>query len=201
VGNPRLRLRGLLYYRKDLLAAVGRDQPPSTWRELVKIAQEVHKKYPKVDGYAGQYDRYEGLVLNVFEAVWAHGGELVSTDGTSAKVTVDSPQAKAGLQCMVNVGKIAPDRAQSFKEEDGNAYLRPLEQAMENARPRPLTEHYADISQAVSTEVYKLLFNDQPLELTINALRDKLDRILGTTSPPGRRDSSGFDVDVCKSAE
>jgi multiple sugar transport system substrate-binding protein len=292
---PACACGGLLYYRKDLLAEVGRNNnPPRTWTELVKISQEVSKKHPEVGGYAGQYDRYEGLVVNVFEAVWAQGGELVSTDGNSMKVMVDSPQARAGLQFMVNMKekKIVPARAQPFKEEEGirafadgqlvflrgwpstyarlihanqsqvsqnfgvttlpgptvlggsdlaissrsrhpktaldfikfmtsedaerqllikaaeppsrsalyedrsllkdpkNAYLGTLEQAIEKARPRPLTERYADISQAVSTEVYELLFADQPLELTIDKLKDRLYKIPGASTPPARSDLS-----------
>ncbi|ONI83058.1 ABC transporter substrate-binding protein [Actinosynnema sp. ALI-1.44] len=110
---------GLLYYRKDLLEKAG-VQPPKTWDELTSACQKV-KALPEaasIGCYGGQFDKYEGLTVNFDESVNSAGGSIV--DG-SGKPTVDTPQAKAGLDKLVNgfaSGQI-PQKAITFKEEDG----------------------------------------------------------------------------------
>ena len=83
---------GLLYYRKDLVEA------PTTWDELIKSARAVGPANG-MDGYVSQFDRYEGLAVNAFEAVWAHGGAVLTPHGD---VLVDSPQAVAGIEMLAN---------------------------------------------------------------------------------------------------
>jgi multiple sugar transport system substrate-binding protein len=83
----------LLYYRKDILAAAGR-QPPRTWAQLAELARTLAPRY-RMAGYAGQLAAYEGLTVNFAEAVQSAGGSITSPDGT--RVTLNSPQARAGL--------------------------------------------------------------------------------------------------------
>ncbi len=89
---------GLLYYRKDILAAAG-VSPPRTWAELAEEAATVAPRY-HIGGYGGQFQAYEGLTVNFAEAVQSAGGSLLS-DGNSV-VTVDSPQAIQALQFLVS---------------------------------------------------------------------------------------------------
>jgi trehalose/maltose transport system substrate-binding protein len=88
---------GLLYYRSDLLAQAHR-APPRTWAQLAGLATALHRK-DRIGGYAGQFAAYEGLTVNFAEAVGSAGGSIVSPAGTS--VTIDSPQARAGLRFLV----------------------------------------------------------------------------------------------------
>jgi multiple sugar transport system substrate-binding protein len=88
----------LLYYRADVLARAGR-QPPRTWAQLRQLAETVAPRYGLL-GYAGTFADYEGLTVNFAEAVQSAGGSILSDQGT--KVTVDSPQALAGLEFLVN---------------------------------------------------------------------------------------------------
>src|SRR5580698_7500948 len=88
----------LLYYRKDILAKAGQ-QPPRTWAQLAELAETVAPKYG-LDGYAGTFAPYEGLTVNFPAAVQSAGGSILSGDDN--KITVDSPQALAGLQFLVN---------------------------------------------------------------------------------------------------
>jgi multiple sugar transport system substrate-binding protein len=88
----------LLYYRADVLARAGR-QPPRTWAQLRQLAETVAPRYGLL-GYAGTFADYEGLTVNFAEAVQSAGGSILSDQGT--KVTVDSPQALAGLKFLVN---------------------------------------------------------------------------------------------------
>jgi multiple sugar transport system substrate-binding protein len=103
---------GLLYYRKDLVK-----QPPKTWGELIdscKIAEQNN-----MGCYAGQFSQYEGLTVNVSEAINSAGGSVVESGGT--EVAVDSSEAREGLQFLVDgfeQGYI-PDEAITYDEEIG----------------------------------------------------------------------------------
>lgn len=102
---------GFLYYRTDLV-----ETPPTTWTELedacdIAVANEI-------DCYAGQFAQYEGLTVNFSEAVNSAGGSVIDENG---EVTVDTPEAKAGLQFLVDgfeSGTI-PAEAITYQEEEG----------------------------------------------------------------------------------
>jgi multiple sugar transport system substrate-binding protein len=68
-GVPLFSNAGLLYYRDDLVKRV-----PDTWAELAEQAKGAGNG---VAGYVGQLGRYEGLMVNVVEAIWGHGGDLL----------------------------------------------------------------------------------------------------------------------------
>ncbi|MFE9629508.1 ABC transporter substrate-binding protein [Streptomyces sp. NPDC006463] len=113
---PYVTNAGLLYYRKDVLDQEG-EKPPRTWAELVRQARTIAPKYG-LDGYAGQFLPYEGLTVNVTEAVHSAGGSILQGDGT--RVTVDSGAARAGLRFLadgVRDGWISRD-ALGYKEEE-----------------------------------------------------------------------------------
>ncbi|MET8846089.1 ABC transporter substrate-binding protein [Amycolatopsis sp. NPDC004625] len=110
---------GLLYYRKDLLAKAG-VAPPKTWDELTAACQKI-KAVPEAANtgcYAGQFEKYEGLTVNFDEAVHSAGGTIVDDSG---KPAVDTPQAKAGLDQLVQGFKsgVIPQKAITYKEEEG----------------------------------------------------------------------------------
>ncbi|KOU82396.1 MULTISPECIES: ABC transporter substrate-binding protein [unclassified Streptomyces] len=113
---PYVTNAGLLYYRKDVLEQAG-EQPPRTWSELARQARTIAPRYG-LDGYAGQFLPYEGLTVNVTEAVHSAGGSILRDDG--ARVTVDSDGARAGLRFLadgVREGWISRD-ALGYKEEE-----------------------------------------------------------------------------------
>jgi len=110
---------GLLFYRKDLLDQV-QAQPPKTWDEMQATCAKV-KALPaaaSIGCYAGQFDKYEGLTVNFSEAVQSAGGKVVDDEG---KPTVNSPEAKAGLEFLVNGFKsgLIPRDAVTYQEEPG----------------------------------------------------------------------------------
>jgi multiple sugar transport system substrate-binding protein len=109
---PQTSDGGLLYYRKDLVPT-----PPTTWADMMKDCAIA--KAHSMDCYAGQFAKYEGLTVNVAEAINTAGGEIVKSDGKTA--AVDTPQAKAGLTALVagfQSGDI-PKQATTFQEEQG----------------------------------------------------------------------------------
>ncbi|MFE7093922.1 ABC transporter substrate-binding protein [Streptomyces erythrochromogenes] len=113
---PYVTNAGLLYYRKDILDLAG-EQPPRTWSELARQARTIAPRNG-LDGYAGQFLPYEGLAVNVTEAVHSAGGSILRDDG--ARVTVDSDGARAGLRFLadgVREGWISGE-ALGYKEEE-----------------------------------------------------------------------------------
>jgi multiple sugar transport system substrate-binding protein len=75
-GVPLYSNAALLYYRKDLVLG-----PPNSWAELAEQAAAAAQRHP-VAGYVGQLRRYEGLTVNLAEAVWGQGGDLLRADGS-----------------------------------------------------------------------------------------------------------------------
>jgi multiple sugar transport system substrate-binding protein len=100
---------GILYYRKDLVKT-----PPKTWAEMMGMCKIA--KAQKIGCYAGQFAKYEGLTVNVSEAINSMGGTIMGADG---KPTLSTPQAKEGLQNLAGAyanGNI-PKEAITFQEE------------------------------------------------------------------------------------
>lgn len=101
----------ILYYRKDLL---GSKPVPTTYQEL--LADCSIAKAHNIGCYAGQYAKYEGLTVNFSEAVNSAGGTVVDAKGNP---TLDTPQAKQGLQTLVDAYKNGdiPAAAITYQEE------------------------------------------------------------------------------------
>ncbi|MFE0581955.1 ABC transporter substrate-binding protein [Streptomyces sp. NPDC058874] len=113
---PYVTNAGLLYYRKDILDLAG-EKPPRTWSELARQARTLAPLHG-LDGYAGQFLPYEGLTVNVTEAVHSAGGAILRDEG--ARVAVDSDGARAGLRFLadgVREGWISRE-ALGYKEEE-----------------------------------------------------------------------------------
>ncbi|MBG0738241.1 ABC transporter substrate-binding protein [Paeniglutamicibacter antarcticus] len=108
---PQASDGGLLYYRKDLVPT-----PPKTWDEMMGMCSIAKDK--GIGCYAGQFAKYEGLTVNVSEAINTAGGTVVDKDG---KPTVNTDQAKAGMNNLVKAYKDGniPKEAITFQEEQG----------------------------------------------------------------------------------
>ncbi|HEY2077485.1 MAG TPA: ABC transporter substrate-binding protein [Streptosporangiaceae bacterium] len=106
----------LLYYRSDILRAVG-VKPPGTWAQLSRLARTVAPRFG-LDGYGTQLQAYEGLTVNFAEGVQSAGGSLLSPNGTA--VTVNSPQATRALDFLVSGLRHGwiPQAALGWNEED-----------------------------------------------------------------------------------
>lgn len=102
---------GLLYYRTDLVKT-----PPKTLEEMwsdCKIA-----KQHKISCYAGQFAKYEGLTVNISEAINTYNGQIVDDKG---KPIIDNAEAKKGLQMLVDHMKNGdiPKQESTYQEEQG----------------------------------------------------------------------------------
>jgi multiple sugar transport system substrate-binding protein len=102
---------GILYYRKDLVKT-----PPKTWDEMMGMCSIAKAK--GIACYAGQFAKYEGLTVNAAEAINSAGGTIIDKDG---KPTLNTPEAKAGLQNLVDAYKDGniPKEAITYTEEPG----------------------------------------------------------------------------------
>lgn len=111
---------GLLYYRKDLLDKYGITTPPTTFDEMKAACDKIKagENDPKLDCFAGQYNKYEGLTVNFDEAVHGAGGVIVGDDG---KPNVATPEAAKGLQTLADWFKSGdiPKAAITWQEENG----------------------------------------------------------------------------------
>ncbi|MFJ3904006.1 ABC transporter substrate-binding protein [Streptomyces sp. NPDC090025] len=116
---PYVTNAGLLYYRADVLEAAG-ERPPRTWAELARQARTLAPRHG-LAGYAGQFLPYEGLTVNLTEAIQSAGGTVLRDDGT--RVGVDSDAARAGLEFLADglrEGWI-PAEALRYNEEESRA--------------------------------------------------------------------------------
>ncbi|HXG02983.1 MAG TPA: ABC transporter substrate-binding protein, partial [Candidatus Binatia bacterium] len=108
---------GLLYYRTDLLARHG-IPPPVTWEDLVKSVRLVQagEGDPRLDGYLWQGKQYEGLVVNVLEALWAAGTDLLGEDGTLFPDVERAAEALTFLRGLIT-GGVSPAWVSAGDEE------------------------------------------------------------------------------------
>jgi multiple sugar transport system substrate-binding protein len=110
---------GLLFYRKDLLDKYNL-KPPTTFDEMKAACDTIRggEKNAKLECFAGQYNKYEGLTVNFDEAVLGAGGVIVGDDG---KPNVATPEATKGLQTLVDWFKdgYIPKGAITWTEEEG----------------------------------------------------------------------------------
>lgn len=107
---------GLLYYRKDLLEAKGL-QAPKTWDEMKKICDQILPSQSGMSCYAGQHQKYEGLTVNISEAINSAGGNVLDDAG---KPAVNSEGSLKGVQWMQDGFKsgLIPAQAITWKEEE-----------------------------------------------------------------------------------
>lgn len=115
-GYPSTSDGALLYFRKDLLDAKGL-QVPKTWAEMKAVCDAVLPEQSGMSCYAGQFQKYEGLTVNVSEAINSAGGEVLTAAGTPA---VNTPAAVSGVQWLVDgfESGMIPKEAITYKEEE-----------------------------------------------------------------------------------
>jgi multiple sugar transport system substrate-binding protein len=107
----------LLFSRKDLLEDAGYDEPPATYDEMYEIIEKVMADNDGINGFGGQFAKYEGLTCQITGVVKSAGGELFDEDG---KPQADSAEAVAGLQVLRDGfdKKYIPKEALTYMEEE-----------------------------------------------------------------------------------
>jgi multiple sugar transport system substrate-binding protein len=102
---------GVFFFRRDLV-----EKAPTTYADLVQTSLRVRRERPGIEGYVWQGRQYEGLVCNVYEAIWGFGGATMQ--GT--RVELDNDQARdalAYLRALIELG-VSPQSVSSAGEEE-----------------------------------------------------------------------------------
>jgi multiple sugar transport system substrate-binding protein len=108
---------GLLYSRSDLLEKAGMSKAPSTYAEIIAAYDKVKGSTPGLQGYSGQFQKYEGLTCNVSEVINSSGGEILNA---ADKPDVDTAAATTGLTFLTNGFKegYIPKAALTYEETE-----------------------------------------------------------------------------------
>lgn len=120
-GYPASTDGGMIYYRKDLLEKYDLEVP-TTFDEIKAACEKIRagENNDKLECYAGQYNKYEGLTVNMAEMINTAGGVIVDDQN---KVNVATPEAAKGVQLITDWFKdgTIPKGAITWGEEEGRA--------------------------------------------------------------------------------
>jgi multiple sugar transport system substrate-binding protein len=107
---------GLLYWRTDLTP-----RAPRTYDELRAFAAAARARDPSLYGYVWQGRQYEGLVCNVYEAIWGHGGMSLERDRLALDTTA-AARALHDLRGLIEEGTSPAWVATAAEEETRRAF-------------------------------------------------------------------------------
>lgn len=108
---------GLLYYRQDLLNEYGFDEP-ETWNDLQIIVDTIRRDNPQLSGFLLQAEQYEGLICNVMEFIWSHGGSVWDKSGHWHTATPETEKAIQTLIDFIRTDDIIPRGVLTYQEEE-----------------------------------------------------------------------------------
>jgi multiple sugar transport system substrate-binding protein len=120
----------VVYYNVDLFTANNVPLPAAgwTWNEFVAAAEALTQD---TDG-DGQTDVYgvtvEPSMYRMAPFVWSAGGEIVDDLDNPTTLTLDTPEALAGLEKFISLGvsghNVVPSEEEVAAEEDGARFMR-----------------------------------------------------------------------------
>lgn len=100
-GMPMYTDANGFYYRSDWLNQLGYEEPPSTYSEVVTIAQEAKDQIDACEnGYIWQGGSNEGLTIMWLNWLWGFGGSIRDGNGN---LVVDSEEGIRALQHAVDL--------------------------------------------------------------------------------------------------
>jgi multiple sugar transport system substrate-binding protein len=118
-GVPCYLGAGLFYYRKDLLEKY-RFAPPKTWDEMLTQGSAIVRGEgdPTLHIYSAQFKQYEGLVCNMLEFMWSHGGGVL--DGQTRRVLLADRPAVDAVTFVRDkiIGGAAPQGVVNYEEPE-----------------------------------------------------------------------------------
>ncbi len=120
----------VVYFNAGLFEANGvpLPRPGWTWDEFVAAAEALTMD---TDG-DGRIDVYgvavEPVMYRMVPFVWSAGGEIVDDLDRPARLTLDTPEAIAGLETFLSLGvmghDVVPPEAEVAAEDDGSRFMR-----------------------------------------------------------------------------
>ena len=118
-GIPCYLAAGLFYYRKDLLDKYN-FKPPKSWKEMLKQGRVILKgeREGGLNIYSAQFKQYEGLVCNMLEFIWSHGGRVL--DPKTGRASLSDPNVIKAVAFVRDriVGEAAPQGTINYEEPE-----------------------------------------------------------------------------------
>lgn len=113
-GVPMYVETAMLYYRKDLVKKL-----PTSWEDMVRIANEVTKQHPDMAGFLWQANQYEGLTVDAMEFILAANGSVLNEDYTEATLDENdgATHAFTFMRKLIEDGT-TPRSVTTFQEEE-----------------------------------------------------------------------------------
>lgn len=103
-----------LFYNRDLLAGAGFNSPPTTWDEVLNVAEAVHGD--GVSGFGLVGSNFGNLSFQYIKMLRSSGGDILTPDYSAA--TINTPAGLAAAQLYRNLANFAPA---SLLENDNTA--------------------------------------------------------------------------------
>jgi multiple sugar transport system substrate-binding protein len=118
-GVPCYLGAGLFYYRKDLLTKY-KLNPPESWHDMITQGKVILEGEgdPNLHIFSAQFKQYEGLVCNLLEYIWSHGGRVLHKQ--SRQVLLSKPAVVEAVTFVRDqvIGKAAPLGALNYEEPE-----------------------------------------------------------------------------------
>jgi multiple sugar transport system substrate-binding protein len=137
-GVPHTMDLSVLFYNKVLYKKAGLDpdKPPTSLNELAEHAKKIQALGGKVNGAYFEGQCPGCILFTLWPSVWAQGGEVLSPDGTSAKLA-DKPMADVfGVYRKMTEEGVIPASA---KEENGSTWITAYQTGDIGISPMPST--------------------------------------------------------------
>jgi multiple sugar transport system substrate-binding protein len=108
---------GMLYYRSDLLEAMGA-APPDSFTELFELSQTLQTETDVNWGYLWQGRQYEGLSAMFVEVLSGFGGYWI--DANSLEVGLDQPESINAVRFLLDTiaARVSPPGVTTYQEEE-----------------------------------------------------------------------------------
>ena len=118
----------VVYYNRGLFDAAGVPYPSEgwTWDDFLSAAKALTVD-ANGDGIAEQHGLgVENSLIRFTPFIWQAGGELVDDLDRPTKLTIDTPEARAGIQFFIDlnlVHKVVPTEAEVLAESDEDRFM------------------------------------------------------------------------------
>jgi multiple sugar transport system substrate-binding protein len=118
----------VVYYNRDLFAAAGvpLPEPDWTWDEFLSAAQALTKDIDG-DGLTDQHGLgVENSLIRFTPFIWQAGGELVDDVDNPSRLTIDTPEARAGIQWFIDlnlVHGVVPTEPEVLARSDEDRFM------------------------------------------------------------------------------
>jgi multiple sugar transport system substrate-binding protein len=118
-GVPCYLGAGVFYYRRDLLDKY-KFNPPRSWSEMLSQGQAIieGERDTTIHTFSAQFKQYEGLVCNMLEFIWSHGGNVVDPKSRSVLLYRKDSVAAVTFVREKIIEKAAPRGAVNYEEPE-----------------------------------------------------------------------------------